>query len=107
LLLGTITDNFGLQTRISRHLAASDFKSAMKYDYRKIKDALDVYTRNTGNTRDVAVLLDLPLVEAEFVLDYYKVMCQKCLGYRWFDDLGNVWRGQTSTKLTLCPKCST
>lgn len=100
LVIGTVTDNFSLQTRIARHLAAEDFTTAFKYDYRQVKDILDVFTKGGADTNIVAKLLNLPTVEAEFILDYYKVICPECLGYRI------VIPKYPLDNKTPCPKCS-
>lgn len=105
LLIGTITDNFGLQSRIAEYLVEGRFDIAQKYDYRHLQRGLAEYNGG-ASTRDVAELLDLPLTEAEFVLSYYNVICSKCNGYRYTDG-HNVWRGQVTSELTACDVCNT
>jgi hypothetical protein len=105
LLLGTMTDDFRLQTRVAHYIASGRFDLAQGYDYRKIERALAEF-RGGANTRDVAGILSMSFMDAEWVLDYYKVNCTNCLGYRYLDDEHNVWRGQSSESLTACDICN-
>jgi hypothetical protein len=105
LFLGTVTDSFGLQTRVAEAILMGRFDIAQKYDYRSLQKGITEY--NLGaSTRDVAELLDLPLTEAEFVLDYYKVLCTNCHGYRYTEPNGSIWRGQVTEELVACELCN-
>jgi len=103
LLLGTVTGGFGLQSKVAALIARGQFEEAKKYDYRRIERALAEF-RAGGTTRDVAHTLELHLVDAEFVLDYYKINCKRCLGYRRFID-GELDRGQVGFEIMSCQDC--
>jgi hypothetical protein len=105
LFLGTITDNFGLQTRVAEALVQGLLSATKRYDYRAVERALAEYDGG-ATTRDVAELLGATLDEAEFVLSYYKRSCTECLGYRYTDGDSNVWRGQSTEKLNPCQICN-
>jgi hypothetical protein len=104
LLLGTITDNFWLQNFAAKNIVDGHFGVAQRYDYRKVQRAL-AELKGGGDTRDIASLLNRPYVEVESLLEYYKVSCVNCLGYRYLDEHYNVWRGQLTEKLTPCHLC--
>lgn len=70
LFLATVTDNFALQTKVAKLISEGRFEEAKKYDYRSIEPALKAF-KEGDSSFDFADYVNLELVEAEEVLNYY------------------------------------